>query len=1287
MTPPPNTPRLPNEGQTYPATIRAPNTAALSPRIQHPSTRNNVARNSHQKNSSVTSNPIQRGVDAGSAQEEFQGPAHFDADYTQPYDTEPDFMSGTYSFDHDFESNTQQSFAFGELMTPEYSDNHISEHTTPQELIWEREFHPHIYQQNDFGSPQNPQSPSNEFTGVFSALDQDPEKIVSGSQLPSPQLTSPSPPEAPTRPAAPSQTVADTPIMGEVNKKRAGEPLHLSTNPSALAPRANGTSSKQRPVSPSVVITSHTRGDSPNRPIFPRARSYSKRSRESGLHHPYDEEHSSASRSPHLSPIDNSASRLMPPDPFESQAHDHDQERSGIDPGQRGVEQVVTINELAEQRKITEKNAEVEDWLSKSETGSVADESDSASRRRGRTDRPRAHSTGIRTDAMGPIYSDRGIPGPGVLINEDSQDEYSEGDSASVTGSEASAALPESPPISEQKLKDAENSQSYFPSFEDDNIPPEEQEPLPKQFLRRAPWQDPVRGPISDDTRDQPPTSNAAAMRFNQEAARWETASRAATWGTRRRLSESEVSSIVDGSRVRHLSLAKRGRERGNTLLNKARGLIPRRSNSNIKKGSESPPKDKSPELEAPSRRDTGNSMKPISRISSFGKSKPPKSPPLDTSGAFMAMSGNLAAVGQGSTPVIESPFQKPEGLRSPLQMLRKVRSKSDVGKSPSKSASGLADLFTKHGGPPMPTLASPAQHSQQLVHKQPTGEDGGMDDDDDEMMDDAGIKMDFKVQAENIIPNYEGFKIHARQLNPRLEPYLIDRIGQEQVRRYKKLIDTKIKHTKAVQITQKCSSGKFCFGLGGDAALLPPRVSTKDPDATCAQFQVTNPADEEIDDTAFEEGVVTPALFPPGIPLPPVKRLPAEFECILCFKVKKFQKPSDWTKHVHEDIQPFSCTFPNCNEPKSFKRKADWVRHENERHRRLEYWKCNVSECSHICYRKDNFVQHLVREHKKTEPKIKSRASGSSKNKPPGGNGWQSEDSEVWRLVDSCRFETSSKPRDEPCRFCGNICNSWKKLSVHMGKHMEQIAMPVLELVNMRDVAPDTVISPIEQNYQENAGVTAGPVAPMVNHVEHQPSLSPYTHSAHSYQNSSAGHSPAGAHAQMRYGYDPGYYGTPGISTPTQGPVVQSEAYPNTTMYSTNTTFPSSGMSGPHQFGSINTQLGSPYPAHPIQTPPSAHSMQAGIPRSQPMGNGYQGNTPTTTENVAYHQQHLAYTTSPEVTPYHQYATTARSHGFADAHEHVATSQNYDVGSHGGENGYLYGVHHVGNNGSFQYS
>jgi hypothetical protein len=318
-------------------------------------------------------------------------------------------------------------------------------------------------------------------------------------------------------------------------------------------------------------------------------------------------------------------------------------------------------------------------------------------------------------------------------------------------------------------------------------------------------------------------------------------------------------------------------------------------------------------------------------------------------------------------------------------------------------------------------------------------------------MADDRGHVMDFPPVSSLPVPTFEGFRAQIMQLNPRLEPALIHRFAQAQVRRYKHMVELQQKHSVAVA-NGSCKAGKFCFALRGEESLLQQRKTSADTEAGQTQFRVTTGDQSYV----LGEGAIAAAQFPPGVPLPPVSHLPAEFECPICFEVKKFRKPSDWSKHVHEDVQPFTCSFPQCSEPKSFKRKADWVRHENERHRQLEWWTCSYSECSHTCFRKDNFVQHLVREHKMPDPKAK-KTKGSARDGSTDSMR-ERELRRLWKMVDDCRHEAERTLRQEPCRFCGNICGSWKKLTVHLGKHMEQLAMPVLELAKQSCVSPTQV-------------------------------------------------------------------------------------------------------------------------------------------------------------------------------------------------------------------------------------
>ncbi|KIW92061.1 uncharacterized protein Z519_07044 [Cladophialophora bantiana CBS 173.52] len=1153
---------------------------------------------SHQHNASITSNPSQGTQELGSEPDFWlANPQYNLPPVSSPGSVQP--LADIYNLDED---NSYRESSFDDfLTTEESSENPLSEHTTPQEQIWEQQFmlqdaaQPRIidpYGSNDFEAA--PGAPgSSDLQSYFHHTEETLPKFVSGEELMSSKNSSvgsslPVPPRLQTPDEQQNQSMDRSAAS---HRRGASQTLKVDTS-SRHTPSSDhkvnawqGTSCMRAP-SPVVMVSDYeTSGgvkSETSQNLMPTSAKRGRESESSGEDDDGDGLEGSETRD-----VDVSPSHLMPPDAngtdnFRSTAP----QRHGLEPQSRNDETVPSAKELEEQRQLEERNAEVQEWLATSEAGSgPEDESGgNACRRTPQGARRRAHTADGRVDALGPVYSDEHIPGPGALVDVETDDEYFDDDA-----SRQSSVIEEltertiehyredgSPRLSPHALEGRTSpDKSAFPPLEDET-PAELQDPLPTQFIRRGPWQDPARGPVVS-TRGQPNTSNAAAYKFNEEAAKWETASRAATWGTRRRLSESEINSIVEGSQIRHLSLSKRGRERTSSLFNKARGIFPRRSSSNIKE--EPSAEDKEPAPRGHTHRSSVGSIKP-QRMPSFGK---PKSPSLNTGSALLAMTGHLAAVGRGNS--VAQDFDASKSTR-PLPTLKKQRSKSDVTKNAKSSNLGLADLLTKHGGPPIPTLASPMHEREPILAAQIIDNEDAPADDDEDETDEVAIRMDLEIRAEDIMPTIDGFRDHARKLNPRLEPYLIERIGQEQIRRYKKLVETKIKHTRSVQVAHKCASGKFCFDLGGDSMPLAPRVSSKDPDTTLTQFQISNPADDEVDESGFTDGVVTPALFPVGIPLPPVSRLPAEFECNLCFKVKKFHKPSDWTKHVHEDIQPFSCTFPNCSESKSFKRKADWVRHENERHRHLEWWQCSIQECNHICYRKDNFVQHLVREHKMTEPKVK-RGSGSSKNKAING-GFQ-EDSEVWRMVDKCRSETDKKPRDEPCRFCGNVCSTFKKLSVHMGKHMEQIAMPVLQLVNMREVSPDTIVSPIDQPPVTASSFAAIPGT--LNPVDTS-NLSPYPTSATSaYQNSSAGQSPASMHGRppnAGYQLDQTYY-SPHALAPTGPGQMMTGGYGATGNYA-------------HQSpifmgsGQMDTQ-------HPHSLSPQNGMV---TPRSQPMGQGY---------------------------------------------------------------------------------
>ena len=917
---------------------------------------------------------------------------------------------------------------------------------------------------------------------------------------------------------------------------------------------------------------------------------------------------------------------------------DRTEDRSGLDPQARSQISTIDIPNFKDQElkaHVVLKNIDVEEWLDGSEYVKEGDADAPPSRPAAINKRQRAKSVGAQTlshanlenfESLSPTKAGSHLPGPGVLIDEESgdDDELDEDDFASIE---------DSPPPT-TAIGEGINDKPG-------NANPGVYNELPNQpaLYRAKLWQDPLYDSSDPGVKMQPETANAAMMRFQQRAGDIDTLSRVATWGTRR-MSESDLSSLFHRFSFNDKSQepAKGKRDgRGSFLQHLSGKLGSKKSSSNLRrqdsdKSIKSREKSARPPLLEHNRKDSHGSRKEslgvpqappsgLIRMSSLGKR--PKSPRINTGSAVAAMAFQAGALGAGgsvSATGTSSPTTWPKNI------MKRSRSRSELNNLGSQGAAsssatelgqpGLTEMWTKQGGPPMPTLAAPLKNEETLNSV------GDVDDEDeDDAGEEQGVTMDLSIRSDSIVPTLEGFKSNIRELNPRLPPFMFDRIAQEQLRRFKKLMDFKIKHAQALSLG-KCPSGKHCTELGGEPTYLPSKSSNREPELTNAGFAMAGLTHSDEDANALAEGIVTPAQFPPGVPMPPVKRLPAEFECSLCFKVKKFHKPSDWSKHVHEDVQPFTCTFATCAEPKSFKRKADWVRHENERHRQLEWWMCNMNDCSHKCYRKDNFVQHLVREHKLPEPKIKTTKTGKpavrgpSSQKARNRQGDDAEESNeeidhVWRLVDECRHETPKNPKDEACKFCGNICNSWKKLTVHLAKHMEQISMPVLGVVKQKEVTPDTIISPIEQRIISQQNSMSPPVQSPFSHSVPSNAISPYSMST-----GGVGELP-GAFASLQP--QSNYFGA---MTANQQPVNYQRVSPNTypppkhaqslgAGYS-----PSPGAnpyvsnygpyaeSSPPQFNPVNNHRS--FPHHQASSPENMYSSGLQAPRSLPQASPF---------------------------------------------------------------------------------
>ncbi len=679
--------------------------------------------------------------------------------------------------------------------------------------------------------------------------------------------------------------------------------------------------------------------------------------------------------------------------------------QGGLGPSARSATQVdASVNDLAADRALGERNREIGDWLERhSDTGSP-DQLQQA---------PNDGHDNIsqREISMGDKTENKPVPG---------QTYYTE------TGGE----------LTSEDLELMRQGRNW----EDAPIPLSIYKPDPDLYHPET-----HRG-------YQPQTSHAAMARYQQMCRDTDSiVSRAATWGTRRYSLPSFVDadgSYVDpevqvtGNLFKKMSLNK-GDGRRPSILQGLRSLVRKTSiNAGKRKGADADDASSFMTVSSTERKETQAQVKlappPSPKPSWTKKGVPSINTALVGAGSQAAVFGATTHARHGSVSAtsIASPLKSPGVRNLSVKGRNRLRSKSEN--------LSLTELWKRDGGPPVANLVN-----TKVAAPEPAVAADDDEEDDDDLLEDMDIKSEPVKGADDITPTFAGFQQHVLKLNPGLNTtnnYLVDRIAHQQVIRYKALLGLRVKHIQATN-ARNCSSGSMCVALGGSANLLDPKGEQRGVDPLSARY------DGSDGDVTPLEGAINPESFPQGIPMPPTGSLPAEYECQLCFTTKKFEKPSDWTKHVHEDVQPFTCTWDRCKDPKMFKRKADWVRHENEGHRHLEWWMCDVEDCRHKCFRRDNFLHHLTREHKFPEPLHKTKAAikRSGAIDP------------TWRKVDECHQDTHELPEREPCRFCGKTFQSWKKLTVHLAKHMEHISLPVLGLVAKKELDEDTVISPVQ--------------------------------------------------------------------------------------------------------------------------------------------------------------------------------------------------------------------------------
>ena len=180
-------------------------------------------------------------------------------------------------------------------------------------------------------------------------------------------------------------------------------------------------------------------------------------------------------------------------------------------------------------------------------------------------------------------------------------------------------------------------------------------------------------------------------------------------------------------------------------------------------------------------------------------------------------------------------------------------------------------------------------------------------------------------------------------------------------------------------------------------------------------------------------------------------------FECPMCRRMQQLETSrltQQWYKHVFADLQPYICTFEDCDiANETYDGRHQWFNHEKKIHR----------------------VMYICRGHCDQEFQSRSAFSSHIKETRPA----QIPDSQLSTFVQMCTTPLGAMFVSE-CPLCGASIRGSRQLEKHLGRHLEEIALFALpqglfEDDDFEDNSPDDQDSENESDMPGDAE-TASP-------------------------------------------------------------------------------------------------------------------------------------------------------------------------------------------------------------------
>lgn len=291
-----------------------------------------------------------------------------------------------------------------------------------------------------------------------------------------------------------------------------------------------------------------------------------------------------------------------------------------------------------------------------------------------------------------------------------------------------------------------------------------------------------------------------------------------------------------------------------------------------------------------------------------------------------------------------------------------------------------------------------------------------------------------------------EILRFNLLQLYSQILSNLLHRIARMQAERYKKLLYLKARHIWRLNKHKNCEAGSLCPNLSENIEILISKINEHD--------QITTLIKNYVGLMTLSEEVVTPQ----NVPSWQVESFHLYLECSLCFEVMCSDDSSEWIDHIYGNICDLVCSFADCDQIHSFVSMIDWAFHEYIKHRESLKWTCNHSQCVYSTFRKANFVQHLVKQHRLIESNCRERvsrfhASNDGERVFLGSDDESQGLDEICGITEEC-YSDQCYTAPEPCKFCYELCIGRSDYAAHYTSHIREIGLSFLKILT--EAEPD---------------------------------------------------------------------------------------------------------------------------------------------------------------------------------------------------------------------------------------